>query len=140
MTCSPSGRPLPGSAAGTDIVGSPASDDGTVKTSFRYIASGSAMSPGAKAALGALFADEFKQPLALTGRLRAALAALPPGFAAGHNPPGYDDDVIARAGPAGFDFLLVCNAQRLVRPLPAGVVVAARTPRLTLLDLRGTRR
>ena len=91
-------------------------------------------------AIGALFADEFKQPLALTGRLRAALAALPPGFAAGHNPPGYDDDVIARAGPAGFDFLLVCNAQRLVRRLPAGVVVAARTARLTLLDLRGTRR
>jgi hypothetical protein len=90
--------------------------------------------------LGALFADEFKQPLQLTGRLRAALAKLPPGFAGGHNPPGYDDDVIARAGPAGFDFLLVCGAGQLTRPLPAGVVVAARTPRLTLLDLRGTRR
>lgn len=90
--------------------------------------------------LGPLFADEFQQPLQLTGKLRAALSQLPPGFASGHNPVGFDDDIVARAGPAGFDFLLVCGAEHLTRPLPAGVVVAARTPRLTLLDLRGTRR
>lgn len=90
--------------------------------------------------IGALFADELKQPLQLAGRLRAAIRALPPGFAAGGNPRGYDDTVIAHAGPAGFDFMLACRIDLLTRPLPPGVTIVAQTPRLALLDLRGSRR
>jgi hypothetical protein len=90
--------------------------------------------------IGALFADGFKQPLQLRGWLLDAVGGLPSGFAGGNNPRGHDDCVIARAGPAGFDFLLVCGIERLLEPLPAGITVAARTPRLTLLDLRATHR
>ena len=90
--------------------------------------------------IGPLFADGYKQPLQLVGRLQAAMTALPRGFAAGNNRPGYDDEVVARAGPAGFDFLLVCQARLLSRTLPVGVTVAAQTPHLTLLDLRRTHR
>ena len=89
--------------------------------------------------IGALFADELKQPLRLTGRLRKAAAELPTGRASGETRPGYYDEFIARAGPAGFDYLLVCEPQRLTRPLPPGVAVVARTQHMTLLTLHAAR-
>ena len=53
MICRPSGRPLASSPAGTDIAGRPARLAGTVKTSFRYIATGSScFSSSPKAAEG----------------------------------------------------------------------------------------
>ena len=53
--CRPSGRPCPSRPAGTDIAGRPARLAGTAKTSFRYMAIGSAIfSPRPKAADGAV--------------------------------------------------------------------------------------
>ncbi len=86
-------------------------------------------------AIGPLFADEVMQPLRLTGRLQAAIARLPFGRAAGDPRPSYYTDYVANAGPAGFDYLIVCNAAALPRPLPPGVVTVARTPRFDLLRL-----
>lgn len=85
-------------------------------------------------AIGPLFADVLKQPLRLAGPLAAAVAALPPGRASGEVL-DYYSDLVARSGAAGFDYLLVCNADRLAHPLPTGVTTIAHTPRFDLLRL-----
>src|SRR6185369_11058309 len=54
MRCRPSGSPCPSNPPGTLIAGSPARLAGTAKTSFRYIASGSVVSPIPNAADGAV--------------------------------------------------------------------------------------
>src|SRR3546814_266862 len=61
IICKPSGSPSRFSAAGTDIAGSPARLAGTANTSFKYIASGSAVfSPSPNAADGAVGARDRK--------------------------------------------------------------------------------
>src|ERR1700722_20577663 len=55
ITCRPKGSPSALSPAGTLIAGTPASEAGTVNTSFRYIVTGSSIfSPIPKAAEGAV--------------------------------------------------------------------------------------
>ncbi len=84
-----------------------------------------------------LFADEFQQPLRLVGPLHAALARLPHGgFSTGANPRQYDDDVIAAAGPAGFDYAPDLQRRGANPAAAGGVGVVARTPLLTLVDVR----
>ena len=51
-TCTPTGRPSSPTPNGTDMAGWPARFDGIVHTSFRYMASGSALAPSAKAVVG----------------------------------------------------------------------------------------
>ena len=85
--------------------------------------------------IGSLFANETQQPLRLIGPLRTALAAMPPGRASGDMRPGFYDDTLAAAGPAGFQYVVLCNAERLTRPLPSSATVLAHTPRFTLLRL-----
>lgn len=82
-----------------------------------------------------LFANETQQPLRIVGPLRRAMLALPQGSARDRNRPGFADDAVAGAGPAGFDYVLLCHPARLTRPLPAGAAVVAETPRLTLIRL-----
>ena len=72
MICSPSGSPSRFSAAGTDIAGSPARLAGTANTSFRYIASGSAIfSPSPNAADGAVGARITSQLAKACSKSRA---------------------------------------------------------------------
>ena len=79
-----------------------------------------------------LFADEKQQPLAMTGRLRAAVGE-------GRVQPVIDparqdyDGLIRHAFAAGFDHVLVCNAELLGGPYPTGIDVIARTNQFALL-------
>lgn len=83
-------------------------------------------------AIGPLFANESQQPLRLVGPLRGSLDHL---VRLMGPTSALNDDyrrVAAAAGPAGFDYLLICHAAPLPR-LPAGHVVA-NLSRFTLLD------
>ena len=84
--------------------------------------------------IGPLFADETKQPLRLIGRLRAAVAALPAGSWGGTMPASFYDDTLAAAA-GGFDYILLCHAEALSRPLPPSVRVVTRTPHFVLLRI-----
>ena len=80
---------------------------------------------------GPLFADPKQQPLGLAGRLKAAVDSLhashpmerPADYAA------YMTDAVA----AGFDYLLVCNAERLMQPYPGNTELVAQTSHFALL-------
>ena len=85
--------------------------------------------------IGSLFANDTQQPLRLIGPLRTTLSAMPSGRASGNMRPGFYDDSVAAAGPAGFGYVIICNAERLTRPLPSSAIVLARTPRFILLRL-----
>src|SRR5690606_39030427 len=52
ITCTPTGSPSSPVPKGTDMAGCPARFEGIVHTSFRYMASGSAMAPSSKAVVG----------------------------------------------------------------------------------------
>ncbi|QYE33194.1 hypothetical protein KZX46_03540 (plasmid) [Polymorphobacter sp. PAMC 29334] len=86
--------------------------------------------------VGALFSDEYKQPLALKGQVRAAVRALSAGVSDGTHRGHIDNDPVSDTGRAGFDFVLMCGAQPRLRPLPSRVTVVARTERFMLLDVR----
>ncbi len=81
---------------------------------------------------GPLFADEKQQPLRLIGALKGS------GSIGSAAPPGYRDQVL---GPlsAGYDDVLVCNAQLLADPVPDGVRVVASTGQFMLLRLQQPR-
>ena len=81
---------------------------------------------------GPLFADEKQQPLLLAGSLQQAVTRLdhsvkPPEPGMAYN------SYIAAAAFAGFDYMLMCNAQLLARPFPANTHLVARTPHFVLL-------
>ena len=86
---------------------------------------------------GPLFASEKQQPLRMTGKLRAAVDKLPKGYDPLHPAPDYYNRAVAASGPAGFDYLLICGAEKLTRALPADYRVIARTPHFTLAQLSG---
>jgi hypothetical protein len=79
-----------------------------------------------------LFADEKQQPLAMTGALRRAVGEGRPLPVADPLHQDYDG-MIRHAFDAGFDHVLVCNAQLLGGPYPAGVEATARTAHFALL-------
>ena len=68
MSCNPSGSPSLFNPAGTDIPGKPAKLTVTVKTSFKYISTGSAVSnfPSSKAADGVVGVKIASIPAAKT--------------------------------------------------------------------------
>ncbi len=112
MRCRPSGKPSFDEPAGTDMAGRPARLAGTVKTSLRYMASGSAcFSPSANAALGAVGVSStshcLKAFFEVAGDQRAHLAGLGEigVVEAGREHIGADDDAAlhfrAEAGSAG---------------------------------------
>jgi hypothetical protein len=85
--------------------------------------------------IGPLFANADQQPLRLVGKLRQAFDALPINTGKAHTNPQYYDNIAAAAGPAGFDYLLVCNIELLTRPLPRGYAEVARTTHFVLFKL-----
>ena len=84
-----------------------------------------------------LFADPNQQPLLLKGPLKRAVKKLdvhPDGRSGIFlNPYRY----VTAAAEAGFDYMLVSNAQLLTRPLPPELAVVARTPHFILLRAPG---
>lgn len=75
---------------------------------------------------GPLFADEKQQPLRLIGPMNG-------GGAAGRRAPlEYRDQVIGPLG-AGYDDILVCNANLLPEPVPDGVRAVAASEHFVLL-------
>jgi len=80
---------------------------------------------------GPLFADPKQQPLGLAGRLKSAVDSLhqqhpmerPADYAS------YMEDAVI----AGFDYLLVCNAQLLKQPFPQNATIVAQSGHFALL-------
>jgi hypothetical protein len=89
--------------------------------------------------VGLLFSDETQQPLRLVGALRkAGEIELANALKWEKSPPAHPyEEIIRAAGPAGFQYLLVCNQGLLRDPLAPGVTVVARTPRFMLLRVGG---
>jgi hypothetical protein len=84
--------------------------------------------------VGPLFADEKQQPLAMIGRLKTAVDGdqVPAGLM--NSRMDENSRAIAIAATAGFDQILVCNAQLLRHPLPPGVHLVEQTPHFALLE------
>lgn len=83
--------------------------------------------------VGRLFAHATQQPLEITGPLKSAMGNTLSRDPEVRRQPFYNERAIATALPAGFDAVLVCDAERLTRPLPEGLKVAASAGRFTLL-------
>jgi hypothetical protein len=80
-----------------------------------------------------LFSDPNQQPLVKTGRLKTAAESLQ-GAVPVPRPETVDyRPYMAGAIKAGFDYLLVCNANLLSQPLPAGLEVIGKTAHFQLL-------
>jgi hypothetical protein len=81
------------------------------------------------------FHDEHQQPLRLIGRLQAAVSRMPVVQSQywGTNVLPLYQAQIADSGPDGFDYVLLCNADRYTLPLPADTQLIARTRRFALL-------
>ena len=86
--------------------------------------------------VGRLFANATQQPLDITGPLRSAIANGISRAPDVRRQPLYHERAIAAAIPAGFDAVLVCDADRLSRPFPESLKVAAQAGRFTLLTPR----
>lgn len=84
-----------------------------------------------------LFAHDTQQPLREIGRLAAGVAAFQPtaGTWVGVNPDEYDRYLKSLRVAGYFQYVLVCNANLLPRPLPAFAKIVTRTPRFELLKL-----
>ncbi len=78
-----------------------------------------------------LFANVSQQPLVLTGRLRAAVAALPSGRGAPEGDRSHESQVIT-AALNHFDYVLICDGERLPAPFPGRIV--AKDGRFVLLQ------
>ena len=81
---------------------------------------------------GPLFADENQHPLRLMGPLKQAAARLERSIVPMEPDTDYNSYMTVAAS-AGFDYLLVCNAQLLTRPFPANTQLVARTQHFALL-------
>lgn len=82
-----------------------------------------------------LFAYATQQPLTLIGPLAAAVDGLPESKGQS-DAPSYFASYIATAGTQRyFQYLLICNADRLKAPYPPGAKVTAFAGRFTLLKL-----
>ncbi|MEP6830638.1 MAG: hypothetical protein ABI963_09885, partial [Rhizomicrobium sp.] len=88
---------------------------------------------------GPLFSDEKQQPLLLSGLLKKTMDDLASRPESRYQAiPDYYRTMTA-ASSAGFDYLLVCNAQLLTGPFPAQLQLVARTAHFALLRSPGTR-
>lgn len=82
-----------------------------------------------------LFAYASQQPIKLRGRLATAQAGQPK--STGREDLSLQSDRIEAAVRQGaFDYLFVCDAQRLRRPLPAGASVANHVGRFSVVKAR----
>lgn len=86
---------------------------------------------------GPLFANATQQPIRLVGKLGEAAAGTPKSLGLKNkDAPEFFSRFIEHAQAAGqYDYILICNAQRLTRPFPRGTAIAARTAQFTLLSL-----
>lgn len=86
---------------------------------------------------GPLFANGTQQPLKLVGALLAANDQLPRsrGLKDDAAPAFYSEVVAKAAEGGGFSHILMCQADRLTRPLPPGTGVVAKTEHFTLIRL-----
>gem|GEM_PF-1699227 len=84
-----------------------------------------------------LFANDTQQPMRQIGRLAAGVAAFQPavGTWVGVNPDEYDRYLEALRAAGYFQYVLVCNANLLPRPLPTFAKIVSQTPRFELLRL-----
>lgn len=85
-----------------------------------------------------LFADPAKQPLAEVGALAAGVAAMPAdrGVLTGIDADFYDGFLRSLHDARRFDYVLICNADRLPRALPAFAPIVARTAHFAVVRLR----
>jgi hypothetical protein len=86
--------------------------------------------------VGRLFANATQQPLEIIGPLKSAIQTTVSRAPEARRQPRYHERAIAAAIPAGFDAVLVCDANRLTGPLPDTVRIAAQSGRFTLLVAR----
>ncbi len=81
-----------------------------------------------------LFAYGSQQPIRLSGALKSAVDAQP--TMTGPRPISFQDDLIAAAVRLQrFDYVLICDAERLTRPLPMGAQVVSHSGRFTLVKI-----
>ncbi|MGZ6040162.1 MAG: hypothetical protein ACXWKR_15945 [Phenylobacterium sp.] len=81
-----------------------------------------------------LFAYGSQQPIKLAGALKSAQEGQP--TMTGPRPIRFQDDRIAVAARLRrFDYVLVCDAERLSRPLPAGAEVVSHAGRFTVVKI-----
>ncbi len=80
-----------------------------------------------------LFALSGQHPLRLVGRLNTAADQLQTNPVSAHEVVSDYNAYMEAAEAAGFDHLLVCNAQLLTQPLPQDMKLVARTPHFALL-------
>lgn len=85
---------------------------------------------------GRLFANETQQPLVMTGPLQAAIDSYRRPAKGSLQTPGYFDTVVEATAKSSFPWMLICDADRLSRPVPAGVEQAATQGRFTLYAIR----
>jgi hypothetical protein len=88
-----------------------------------------------RGSVGRLFAARSQQPLALAGPLAATTAAEHRHPGRKQRQGGYWDDSIEIAAGAGVPWILLCDGNRLTRPIPAGLRPVAQHGRFTLLSL-----
>ena len=81
--------------------------------------------------IGPLFSDERQQPLRLKGALNEAVEKLHDKYPL-EQPDDYYE-LISDSAAAGFDYLLICNAQLLRKPFPPGSTMISKTPHFALL-------
>lgn len=83
--------------------------------------------------VGRLFAHATQQPLEITGPLKRAIDRTLSRDPDVRRQPFYHERAIAAAIPAGFDAVLVCDAERLIGPVSDSLKIAAKSGRFTLL-------
>ncbi|HXS06724.1 MAG TPA: hypothetical protein VN723_08050 [Rhizomicrobium sp.] len=86
--------------------------------------------------IGPLFAFKGQHPVLLAGQLQQNVARLEQDAAAAEERIGDGRAYMMAARSAGFDYLLLCNAQLLAGPPPAGFSVLARTQRFLLMRMK----
>jgi hypothetical protein len=81
-----------------------------------------------------LFAYGTQQPITLVGALKSAQEGQP--TMTGPRPIRFQDDRIAEAVRLQrFDYIVICDAERLTRPLPAGAQVVSHAGRFTVVKI-----
>jgi hypothetical protein len=86
-------------------------------------------------AVGPLFTSEFQQPLVTNGPLRAALASPIRPADRTIDDPDYFDAMMAKVATGKFHWVLVCDADRLMRPIPDRAQIVAQQGRFSLLSI-----
>lgn len=84
-----------------------------------------------------LFASPSQQPLRIKGPLESAVVESNGPNASLHARPGFYDERLAMLGKERrYDYAIICGRERLTRPLPPGVRIAAESGGIALLQLR----